>query len=227
MEAQIIDQLINIIEKEKKTTTYKFALLRAVIEIVIDDSLVLSKKGSKVEIPMGLVVEKWILYYYNIGSAALEIPQIKGAATKLAFYEYLIPLINYYQSNGGREQLQKDLNTHCIPEVIAETFFKLCISIDKTIVSNPVKRFGSSVGKEMTTTIFTTTKSKWEQGSQLNRRWLIEQQRSLIIDLDYYQAFRAFGREPKYMDNLLHHWALFSRESNKELTIDYILQVLK
>lgn len=227
MEVQIMDQLISIVEKEKKVTTYKFALLRAVVEIVTEEGGFVSKKGSKVEIPMGLVIERWLLYYYALVDTALDIPQINSANTNLAFYANLLAVVTYYQSNGGREQLERDLTKHCVPGRIATDVFKLCVAIDKTIRSNPVKRFGSSIVENRATTIFATTKSKWEEPAQLNKDWLVQNGGMLSMDMDYYQAFKTFGKEAKYMNNLLHHWALFSKDLNQTLTVEDILGVLR
>ena len=74
-----------IIERDSKSTTYKYALLRGTIDIIQDNSPFIKINREVVEIPLGLLIEKWMLYYYPILDSDVLIPQINGVNSKLAF----------------------------------------------------------------------------------------------------------------------------------------------
>jgi hypothetical protein len=73
-----------LIERDSKATTYKFALLRGTIDLVQENSLFLEFKDGRVHCPIGLLIEKWMIYYYPIFDSKNKIPQIHGHA-KLSF----------------------------------------------------------------------------------------------------------------------------------------------
>lgn len=63
MDSGIFLNINKIIERDNKSTTYKFALLRGVIDIIQDNSPFISYTQDKVYFPIGLLIEKWMLYY--------------------------------------------------------------------------------------------------------------------------------------------------------------------
>ena len=78
MQDVVFKNIAKIIERDSKVTTYKFALLRGVIDIIQDNSRYISFTEGRVFIPTGLLIEKWILYYYPILESPTYIPQING-----------------------------------------------------------------------------------------------------------------------------------------------------
>ena len=64
MRNDVFSNISKIIERDSKTSTYKFALLRGVIDIIQDNSPFLSFSKDRVHFPTGLLIEKWMLYYY-------------------------------------------------------------------------------------------------------------------------------------------------------------------
>ena len=86
-----------IIERDSKSTTYKYALLRGTIDIIQDNSPFIEIKGNVVEIPLGLLIEKWMIYYYPILDSDVLIPQINGENLKIAFQSKFLSIINYYK----------------------------------------------------------------------------------------------------------------------------------
>ena len=75
-----------IIEQESKTSTYKFALLRAVIDIITAQSPHIEERATHVAIPVQLVSDKWLFYYWDL--IAESYSQIHSGRT-LAFEEQL------------------------------------------------------------------------------------------------------------------------------------------
>src|SRR5690606_26489581 len=113
-----------IIERDSKTTTYKFALLRGVIDIVQDNSPYIRFLGDRVQIPTGLLIEKWLLYYYPLLESDIELPQIIGGSN-LAFKPQLDELIDGYRPIGGFSAFYNDLKSKGIPQELLGNFFEL------------------------------------------------------------------------------------------------------
>ena len=67
-----------IIERDSKDTTYKFALLRSVIEVSQEFQHLRKEAGDLVSLPLGLLIEKWLLYYYPIIESQEFLPQMHG-----------------------------------------------------------------------------------------------------------------------------------------------------
>ncbi|MGB6084909.1 hypothetical protein [Moheibacter sp.] len=84
MNNQVFYNISKIIERDSKSTTYKFALLRGVIDIIQENSPYIRIEDNRLYIPTGLLIEKWLLYYYPILESQTIIPQINGEAN-LAF----------------------------------------------------------------------------------------------------------------------------------------------
>ena len=77
MNTQVFYNISKIIERDSKSTTYKFALLRGLIEIIQQNSAYIKIQDDWVQIPTGLLIEKWLLYYYPILESEIVIPQIR------------------------------------------------------------------------------------------------------------------------------------------------------
>ena len=72
MDSSTIKIINQIIERDSKDTTYKFALLKSTIEVIQDYPHYIKKKSNEVEIPLGLLIEKWLFYYYPIIEADIK-----------------------------------------------------------------------------------------------------------------------------------------------------------
>ena len=79
-----IDEIETIISRDRKDATYKLALLRALSDIAQTEHYqVRWHPAGKVSIPLGLVAEKWLLYYWPLVEAdgqgdRVIIPQKRG-----------------------------------------------------------------------------------------------------------------------------------------------------
>jgi hypothetical protein len=93
-----------ILQRDATDTTYKYALLRALVEIAEQESHhVREHDAQSVEFPLGLVVEKWLYFYYPF--IARDLPQRNGekvgARGQPAFRSTFKTLTDYYQTRGG------------------------------------------------------------------------------------------------------------------------------
>ena len=121
MRNDIFQNISKIIERDSKSTTYKYALLRGVIDIIQDNSPYTIFSNGRVYFPTGLLIEKWLLYYYPIIESSTYIPQINGEAN-LAFGVQFKKIISAYSGIGGFSAFNNDLKTKGIPKDLQKDF---------------------------------------------------------------------------------------------------------
>ncbi|MCG6150279.1 methyltransferase domain-containing protein [Leptospira levettii] len=71
-----LDRIDSILSRERKTATYKPALLRALCDIALENQNLVLYESNRVYIPIRLIAEKWILYFWNLFSAPIYLPQV-------------------------------------------------------------------------------------------------------------------------------------------------------
>ena len=209
MDNKVFSNIGKIIERDSKTTTYKFALLRGVIDIIQDNSPFIIISKYRVEFPMGLLIEKWLMYYYPILESEIHIPQINGVAN-LAFQTQFKELIFKYKSVGGFSAFYNDLKNKGIPKYLQTDFFALIKKMRNTITQMPMKYIGRSINQNYYS-IF-----KFEKGitgqtpDEIDIEFLISNFGTFSIPEDYFQAFRILGSFISGQDSILFKWAEFS-----------------
>ena len=216
-----------IIERDSKTTTYKFALLRGVIDIIQDNSPYITIVENRVHIPMGLLVEKWLMYYYPILQSQISIPQINGE-TNLAFAIQFKKLISDYEARGGFSAFYNDLKSKGIPEDLQGDFLELVKKLRDTITKMPMKYIGRSINNEFYS-IFNFENTIIRRKSTIDIEALIKDFGTFSIPLEYFEAFKILGSFINGQDSILFKWAEFSvNASRSNLSVHVVLnEVLK
>lgn len=216
-----------IIERDSKATTYKFALLRGVIDIVQDNSPFVQFVEDRVQFPTGLLIEKWLLYYYPIMGSPIELPQINGRSN-LAFRSQLGKLINSYGPRGGFSAFYNDLKDKGIPQALQPDFFELTKILRNTITKMPMKYIGRSLGHGFYS-IFQFENRPLGRPPKIDLEYLIGHYGTFSIPREYYEAFKVLGSFINGQDSLLFKWAAFSvNASGGNLSMETVLdKVLK
>lgn len=229
MNQEVFYNISKIIERDSKTTTYKFALLRGTIDIIQNNSpfISFSEKEKSVVFPLGLLIEKWLLYYYPIFESKKEIPQINGD-TKLAFSTELFELISYYDTKGGFSAFYNDLKNKGIPNDANDLFFKLIKKMRSTITKMPMKYIGRSISDDFYS-IFHYENNILKIPEQIDIEWLINKSGTFSIPLDYYEAFKILGSFINGQESILFRWAEFSVNASRDnLSVNKVLnEILK
>ena len=148
MNPEIFSNIGKILERDSKSTTYKFALLRGVIDIIQENSPYISFANGRAHFPTGLLIEKWMLYYYPILESPTVIPQINGENIDLAFAPEFRKVIDGYLQTGGFSAFYNDLKNRGIPKNLARQFYELAKKIRQTITRMPMKYIGRSISDE-------------------------------------------------------------------------------
>lgn len=221
-------KISKIIERDSKTSSYKFALLRGVIDIILDNSPFISFSKDRVHFPTGLLIEKWMLYYYPILQSAIHIPQINGK-TNLAFDVQFKKIISAYSSIGGFSVFYNDLKNKGIPKNLQSDFFSLALKLKDTITNMPMKYIGRSISNDYYSIFKFERASKKRNVIGADLEYLIENFGLFSIPIDYYEAFQVLGSFINGQDSILFKWAEFSvNASGKNLSIEKVVnEVLK
>jgi hypothetical protein len=227
MNNEVFYNISKIIERDSKTSTYKFALLRGVITIIQDNSPYISFIGNRVHFPTGLLIEKWLMYYYPILQSQTLIPQINGE-TNLAFSNQLNKLIFDYEARGGFSAFYNDLKNKGIPEDLQGNFFELAKKLRDTITKMPMKYIGRSISNDFYS-IFKYENNRIINNSTIDIETLIKEFGTFSIPFEYYEAFKLLGSFINGQDSILFKWAEFSvNASGNNLSINKVLnEVLK
>lgn len=229
MNEEIFSNISKIIERDSKSTTYKFGLLRGTIEIIQENSPFLNFKDGRVYIPMGLLIEKWMIYYYPIFESETLIPQINGSS-RLSFATQLNELISFYRQKGGLSVFYNDLKRNTIPEEINSVVLGLAGTLNNTLRNMPMYYLGRSISSDFHSIFKPELKANRVKG-KVDSEFLIKNFGAFSIPMDYYQAFRLLGSFISGQDSILFKWAEFSVKASSQtsqLSLQHVIEnVLK
>jgi len=225
---EVFQNISKIIERDSKATTYKFALLRGVIDIIQDNSPFITFSNDRVFFPTGLLVEKWMLYYYPILESFTAIPQINGE-TKLAFEIQFRKLISDYSSIGGFSAFYNDLNNKGIPKQLQSDFLGLAQKIKDTVTKMPMKYIGRSISNDYYSIFQFDNGIAKRSSTDIDVEYLIRHFGTFSIPVNYFEAFKVLGSFINGQDSILFKWAEFSvNASGKNLSLEKVVhEVLK
>ena len=147
MNKEIFSNISKIIERDNKSTTYKFALLRGTIDLIQENSPFIEFKDDRVHFPMGLLIEKWMIYYYPIFDSIHRIPQINGVSN-LAFETLLTKVVHFYKKRNRLSGFYNDLKRNGIPEEISPTVAALAQKLHGTLSKMPMYYIGRSLSQD-------------------------------------------------------------------------------
>ncbi|NCD34553.1 MAG: methyltransferase domain-containing protein [Spartobacteria bacterium] len=145
--ARSLDKIEAILNRDKKTATYKLALFRALAE------LAMTKYNSAVWLPNGLVsipllsvVEKWMEYYWPLFESEIFIPQNGGEKPRckkpVAFRAPMGDLIAAYRNSGGQAAFTVQYRDNAIPQQAEQPLRQVTRMIRNTLIDGPIKYSG-------------------------------------------------------------------------------------
>lgn len=214
MQNDVFYNISKIIERDSKATTYKFALLRGVIDIIQENSPFITISGGRVIFPTGLLIEKWLLYYYPILESKTLIPQINNDA-KLAFESQFLKIISSYRSTGGFSSFYNDIKNKGIPKSIEADFIILVKKLRETITKMPMKYIGRSISNDYYSIFNFDNRIVRFRSTQIDLEYLILNFGSFSIPIEYHEAFKVLGSIINGQDSILFRWAEFSVNASK------------
>ena len=213
---EVLKHINAIIERENKTSTYKFALLRAVIEIIRSGSRHVEVGPERCRIPMSMIAEKWILYYYPLLQEEHRIVQISKKF--LAFESDFKPILAYYRDAGDISLLHMHMHDGKIPEQLLVPMKRLFQKMANTIEAMPMRYIGSSI---FNTHYGLFHHHKPETGIKFDLKDPVRRMFGLgnvSIPRDYFEVFDLFGSYILGDGGLLTQWADFCVKSTPDGT---------
>ena len=133
--------LQSVIYEDQKTATYKLALLRALCDISQSSAGHLRFEDEEnVSIPLGLVIEKWIEYYWPL----LSLPQIHQGR-RMAFDAELRTLVTLFGESRYAE-FRRGLESNTLQPEALGAFCSLVRSMRTTLIKGPIQYSGGSTG---------------------------------------------------------------------------------
>jgi SAM-dependent methyltransferase len=133
--------LQSVIFADEKTATYKLALLRSLCEISQGSAAHLRFEGeSRVSIPLGLVIEKWIEYYWPL----LDLPQL-GGGRRMGFETELRALVQLF-GRSGYAAFRNGLESGRLSSEALGAFERLVRAVRTTLIKGPIQYSGGSAG---------------------------------------------------------------------------------
>ena len=145
-----LDQIEGILNRDRKTATYKLALFRALSEIATTEfEQARWVSDGLVGLPVDVVAEKWLYYYWPLFESARFIPQIRGEAPEcrmpVAFRAQLSGLIELYKNSGGLTGFVLDYRGRKLGAQAGAALRSTIERIRHTIVQGPVTYAGGSL----------------------------------------------------------------------------------
>lgn len=228
MEYEVLKNINQIIERDSKETTYKFALLRASIEVIQEKSPYQKFEDDRVVLPVGLLILKWLKYYYPIIEKVL--PQRNGDdldSFTLSFRSLFKEVTDFYKMKGGLSVFYSELIRGNLPYEIDGTVFQLCKKLRDTIKDQPMRYIGKSVnGTEYSIYKREETNIRLMQPNNMDVNFLIENFTHFSIPLDYFKVMELMGSFVTGMHSILINWAEFTVDKDKSLNMNQVLETM-
>ncbi len=139
-----IDRIEAVLNRDKKTATYKLALFRAFAEIAMTHyNWARWLSSGKIALPLDLVAEKWLAYYWPLFESDRFIPQMNGESPqpggkKILFRGSLAELARLSQPHGGLSSFLVARNGKALSLEHETQMKKVLKDIKTAIVNGPV-----------------------------------------------------------------------------------------
>ncbi len=232
-ELPCLKRINRIIESDSKDTTYKFALLKGVIEISQEYAHLREEIGSEVFFPLSLLVEKWLLYYYPLIEGPRFFPQkngeLPGRGRQIAFRDDFRKITDYYHGKGGLSVFNRDYESGTIPDEIRQDFLRLIRNLQHTITGMPMRYLGKSISTEEYSIFKFHEANIQASKARLDPDYLLRSLGRFSFSQELFEVFQFLGGFISGENSLLYKWAKFTVDADRTggLTVESVLQRLR
>ena len=219
--------IATILRHDSKTTSYKLALIRSINAVAISYPET-GRTGGRVAIPLRILAQKWLAYYWPFVDTTSPILQGRPATTSsgnkqdIVFREALTELRRVWQlylggntkpSDGfiiSSELSRASRASKYAPQIIQQ--FDRTIALITKAIEQPIRYAGTGVDS-----VFEQPKSLDLSDLQKERIELIPsglpRERSLVINASLWNSFRNLSL---WIEALcIHEWCLFTEARSK------------
>ena len=226
-----IKDLAKIIERDSKDATYKYALLRGSIEIVQENDNYKRIDGDSVSFPLGLLVLKWIEYYYPIMCSQVFIPQKHGDSKRrtIAFRREFEKVISFYPLSENSYPLFYDLKKGINRSDLSEAVSLLVRKLKDTIVRQPMHYIGSAIDRGGEIYTFNKDGKRSGRDECLSIESIISRLGTFSIPVELYHVMQVVGSFVTGTHSLIFRWAEFTSGISNDpgITTSNMISLLK
>jgi SAM-dependent methyltransferase len=206
-----IDRIEAVLNRDRKTATYKLALFRAFAEIAMTHyNWARWLPNGKIALPVDLVAEKWLGYYWPLFESDRFIPQMNGESPqpggkKILFRGSLAELARLSQSQGGLSAFLVARNGKLLSPDTEVQMKKALNDIKTAIIKGPVV---------------------YAQGGPGERLFDYDARtRCILMGADLWQEFSLMG--PWIRETTILRWSELTRDlARQEIGTGEILELL-
>ncbi|MCK4816749.1 HNH endonuclease [bacterium] len=216
-----IKDLAKIIERDSKDATYKYALLRGTIEIIQAHDNYKIDSAGKIIFPLGLLILRWIEYYYPILSSNTFIPQKHGDSRErtIAFRTEFEQVIGLYPTTKSADQLSHDLKKGIADPAKIQIIGTLAKKIKTTIIRQPMHYIGSAIGRGGEIYQYNNDSRTPRNTAKLNMEGIIDYMGTFSIPIEFYHVMQVIGSFVTGTHSLIFRWAEFTSNLSKDQNI--------
>ena len=222
-----------VLRKDRTYSTYKFALLRGTIDICQRNPHLARRKDGRRWFPLGLLVERWLEYYYPIIGSQEFIPQSREeddsrSSRKIRFRNDFRAVVESYSVMGGMDAFFYDLRTSRIPRELTPPVWRLVKNIARTITDQPMKHLGHSITGDQYS-VFTFIKGKRiPNDARIDLDEMCRLLGEFSISDEMMGAFDVLGAYINGEDSIIQRWADFTvgADPTGDLTKERVLAIL-
>ncbi len=216
---EALRQINRIIEHDKTSSTYKFALLKNVIDACQRYDHLITIDGDKAFIPLGLIIEGWIFDYFPFVFEKIR-QQNRGNILNKQIEMLYEELFEYMQLDS-----EKTIWTDAYAKLYLQyinleldsfqytCLYKLAKQMATTITKMPMRYSGGSdyeIYQPHKTTFGDITVTE-----KFNREFLIEMFGTFTICKDHYQIFRYMGQSLYGSSTIARRWKEITSKLNQ------------
>jgi hypothetical protein len=226
-----IKDLAKIIERDSKDATYKYALLRGSIEIIQENDNYRRISGETVSFPVGLLVLKWIEYYYPIICSRVFIPQKHGDSRErsIAFRREFEKVISYYSGTENSYPLFYDLKKGITRPDLGEAVWQLVRKIRDTLIRQPMHYIGSAIDRGGEIYRYNKDAKRTRVSGYLSIESIIGALGTFSIPIELYHVMQVVGSFVTGTHSLIFRWAEFTSgiANNPDISTSKMISLLK
>ncbi len=219
-----LKQISFIVENEKASSTYKYVLLKSVIEVSQRYDHLIYVKDSRAHIPLGLIIERWMFDYFPFvfkrirqqNSRTILKKQIEEA------YETIFELLCLNRSDPWEQAykaMQSAFKSTNQPAAIAEAFLSLAKELAKTITTMPMKFIGKEYYEIFSPDATQYGRVKLQNNASCETLFLTKNFGYFSISESHYNIFRYLGQNLYGTSTIALKWKLKTDTLNNKSNV--------
>jgi len=226
---EALRQINYIIENDSTSSTYKYVLLKSVINASQRYEHLIKIENARANIPLGLIVEQWILDYMPFVFKDISQQNNKTVLDKpiTSIYNKIFTLLNLDKSvewTYAYIQFTKALQNPSMTVELSKEFLKLSKKIADKIVKMPMRFTGKFDYEFFTPNQLTFGTVKLPKNEIYNSSFVVNSFEYFSISEQHYNIFRYLGQTLYGTSTIMAKWKkkTISLNADQEITRNII-----